>query len=105
MAVQLGNLIFLCIVFNTVSCAKILGIFPSPGYSQFMLGERLVLELVNRGHEVTVISPFNSSRNANNYTLVHVSGLVENVLQGSIENVDTSFCVCYILFKGVKIIP
>lgn len=82
MAVPLRNLILLCLFLNITSCAKILGIFPSPGYSQFILGEKLMLELVNRGHEVTVISPFTSSKKVDNYTVVHVSGLVDNVMKG-----------------------
>lgn len=61
--------------------AKILGVFPSPGYSQFILAERLMMELVNKGHEVTVISPFSPKEKVNNYNEIRAAAILE-VMKG-----------------------
>lgn len=49
---------------------KILGVFPSPGYSQFILAERLMTELAKRGHEVTVIAPYEPKTSVKNYRTI-----------------------------------
>ncbi|KAJ8918833.1 hypothetical protein NQ315_011119 [Exocentrus adspersus] len=59
-----------------VKCSKILGVFPSPGYSQFILAEKLMTELARRGHEVTVISPYKPKENIKNYRSILVDGLI-----------------------------
>ncbi|KAL3268644.1 hypothetical protein HHI36_007748 [Cryptolaemus montrouzieri] len=41
-----------------VESARILGIFPTPSKSHYALGNVLLKELARRGHEVTMISPF-----------------------------------------------
>lgn len=66
---------------NVAFGAKILGVFPSPGYSQFILAERLMMELVNRGHEVTVISPFSPTEKVKNYNEVRTAAILE-VMKG-----------------------
>ena len=38
--------------------AKILGVFPFPSKSHSILGQALFVELSNRGHEVTYLSPY-----------------------------------------------
>lgn len=55
---------------NLGEFSKILGVFPSPGYSQFILAERLMTELANRGHEVTVIAPFEPKMPVKNYRTI-----------------------------------
>lgn len=57
--------------------SKILGVFPSPGYSQFILAERLMTELANRGHEVIVICPFEPKKPVKNYKTIVVDGMLE----------------------------
>ncbi|CAH1101258.1 unnamed protein product, partial [Psylliodes chrysocephalus] len=69
----LSSFPLLIIFFNIISCAKILGIFPSPGYSQFILGERLMGELAKRGHEVTVISEYEPSEKIKNYETIKMN--------------------------------
>ncbi|XP_018563276.1 UDP-glucuronosyltransferase 2B7-like [Anoplophora glabripennis] len=66
-----------------VKCAKILAVFPSPGYSQFIMGEKLMEELVRRGHEVTVISGFKPTKYIKNYTPILVDGL-HDTLEGDL---------------------
>ena len=48
--------------------AKILGIFPLPGKSHFAVSSVLLKELANRGHQVTVFSPFPEKSPIANYT-------------------------------------
>ncbi|XP_972644.2 UDP-glycosyltransferase UGT5-like [Tribolium castaneum] len=49
--------LFLGLICGTKS-ARILGIYPLPGRSHYRLGSALFRELAERGHDVTVISPF-----------------------------------------------
>ncbi|XP_066146202.1 UDP-glucosyltransferase 2-like [Euwallacea fornicatus] len=48
----------LAIQCHVVLCSKILVVLPSPGYSQHILMEPLIMALSMRGHNVTVISGF-----------------------------------------------
>jgi glucuronosyltransferase len=48
--------------------AKILGIFPLPGKSHFTVSSALLKELANKGHQVTVLSPFPEKSPIPNYT-------------------------------------
>lgn len=71
------RLVLLCCILTFASGANILGVFPSPGYSQFLLAERLMLELVSRGHQVTVISAFSPTKTVNNYTEISIVGFAD----------------------------
>ncbi|KAF2889898.1 hypothetical protein ILUMI_16275, partial [Ignelater luminosus] len=57
--------------------AKILGIFPNSGYSQYILGSALMKGLANRGHEVTMISAYNQKNPVKN--LREISTKVETL--------------------------
>lgn len=59
--VQLRNL-FLLILVTLASAEKILVIFQAPSYSHYILGRKLVHLLTERGHEVTMISPFKDNK-------------------------------------------
>lgn len=52
--------------------AKILGIFPMAYYSQWYQGHRLLTELAEKGHEITMISLFKDKEPIKNYKLIHV---------------------------------
>lgn len=69
--------IYFCLAYEGES-SKILGVFPSPGYSQFILAERLMTELANRGHEVIVICPFEPQKPVKGYKTIMVDGLLED---------------------------
>lgn len=71
----------LCSVFNIGESSKILGVFPSPGYSQFILAERLMTELANRGHEVTVIASYEPKKPVNNYKTILADKML-NLMHG-----------------------
>ncbi|XP_063921406.1 UDP-glycosyltransferase UGT5-like [Zophobas morio] len=57
-------------LFVRAQCAKILGVFAAPGYSQFILGEVLMTELAKRGHQITVISPYRPKDEPPNYKTI-----------------------------------
>ena len=57
-------------LFVRAQCAKILGVFAAPGYSQFILGEDLMTELAKRGHQITVISPYRPKDEPPNYKTI-----------------------------------
>lgn len=50
---------------STVKSANILGIFPIPHYSHYLFQESLVKVLLDRGHNITVISEFSFMRHEN----------------------------------------
>lgn len=59
---------------QTIVGAKILAFFPLPVYSHFSGFQSLFLELANRGHHVTVVSPFHPKENIPlTYTHIPVS--------------------------------
>ncbi|XP_057670661.1 uncharacterized protein LOC130902488 [Diorhabda carinulata] len=70
---------FLLYCNDVVNAANILGIFPSTGRSQFILGDRLMLELTKKGHNVTFISAFKPEENVENYTTILVETNVDTV--------------------------
>ncbi|CAH0555382.1 unnamed protein product [Brassicogethes aeneus] len=74
-------ILFIALLSNC-ECARILSVFPSIGYSQFKLGERLIEELVAKGHDVTVISLF-EPKNPENYTTITLKELKEMYNPGS----------------------
>ncbi|KAJ8961044.1 hypothetical protein NQ314_005973, partial [Rhamnusium bicolor] len=69
------KLFFLLFAICAVEPAKILGIFPTPAASHFTLGFRLMKELADRGHEVTVVNPFPQKTPINNYTDIPVESM------------------------------
>lgn len=96
---NMTHLVYLVLLsfLNASYCAKILGVFPSPGYSQFILAERLMTELVNRGHEVTVISPFSPTKKVNNYNEIRAAAILE-AMKGkhSRNTANDKCCIIYI---------
>lgn len=55
-----------------VEPAKILGIFPINSENHYYLGNALMKELANRGHQVTVLSPFALDHPSENYTSIDI---------------------------------
>ncbi|XP_017774703.1 PREDICTED: UDP-glucuronosyltransferase 2C1-like [Nicrophorus vespilloides] len=77
--VKASLLVLLVQLTLTTHChgAKILGVFPYPSKSHFILGRTLLKELAARGHEVTMISPFPLDKPLKNYKDVHMSRVME----------------------------
>ncbi|KAJ8954700.1 hypothetical protein NQ318_011393 [Aromia moschata] len=67
----------LCAFWYIVEPARILGIFPTPAKSHFTLGFRLMKELADRGHEVTMVSPFPQEMPISNYSDIPVESMSE----------------------------
>lgn len=75
------NVLFLlvtCTYFASwVETARILGVFPVPQYSHYILGGRLMKALAEKGHDVTIITPFREKDPPKNYKEVFLEGAVE----------------------------
>ncbi|XP_059045118.1 uncharacterized protein LOC131840922 [Achroia grisella] len=67
---------------NKKEALKILGVFPHLGKSHFFVFQPYLLELANRGHEVTVISHFPQKLPINNYKDINLAGEI-NVFEDS----------------------
>jgi hypothetical protein len=53
-------------------CASILGVFPFPSKSHMIIQRVLMLELANRGHQVSEVTPFIESKIVPNYTQIEL---------------------------------
>ncbi|GLV43697.1 UDP-glycosyltransferase family 35 member B1 [Carabus blaptoides fortunei] len=75
---QLFSTVLSIILVCCVTCdgARILSIFPVPSPSHNILATRLTKELVNRGHEVTLVSPF-PQKESKNFKSVQLTGFLE----------------------------
>lgn len=69
----------LCLVLDSNSAYRILGIFPHTGYSHFAMFKPLLQALAERGHEVTVYSHFPLKREVDNYVDVSLEGTCPSV--------------------------
>ncbi|KAF5295475.1 hypothetical protein FQR65_LT10463 [Abscondita terminalis] len=73
---QLSNIINMISKLLLMKSAKILGVFPYPAYSHYLLGDRIFKELSARGHEVTVISPYKEANLTKNFKQVLLTNTV-----------------------------
>lgn len=62
-----------------VDAYKILGVFPTPSFSHFVLGSRLMKALAEKGHEIVIISPYKEAKPLKNYREI----VLEEVLKKS----------------------
>lgn len=69
----------LVLLINNVQSAKILGVFPMTARSHYILGSSLMRALAEKGHDVTVISPFGEKTFPKNgsYRDIVLTGLAE----------------------------
>ncbi|CAH1186900.1 unnamed protein product [Phyllotreta striolata] len=65
-------IVLMHLLYKHANSSRILGIFPSPGYSQYIVGERLMGALATRGHQVTVISERVPSEKIENYEIIRI---------------------------------
>ncbi|KDR11536.1 UDP-glucuronosyltransferase 2C1-like isoform X2 [Zootermopsis nevadensis] len=66
--------------------ARILGVFPFPARSHVFVLRALMLELADRGHEVTVVSPYPESKPVPNYTEIYVTANLSAVTGGHVPS-------------------
>ncbi|KAF5289141.1 hypothetical protein FQR65_LT02031 [Abscondita terminalis] len=71
----------LMVVFPNVENAKILGVYPYTSYSNYLLGDTIFKELIRKGHEVTVITPFKEKKQLQNYSQILIEDLFEKSLE------------------------
>ncbi|XP_055384245.1 UDP-glucosyltransferase 2-like [Condylostylus longicornis] len=71
------SLLFILLLFVTANGYKILGIFPTMAKSHFIVGSSLMKGLVDKGHEVTVISAFPQSTPLKNWRDIPTPAIVE----------------------------
>ncbi|XP_068897587.1 UDP-glucosyltransferase 2-like isoform X2 [Tenebrio molitor] len=78
-----------------------IGVFPAPGYSQYILAEFLMKEIASRGHQVTVISPHTPKNAPPNYKIINTSDVIEdsngfNFFELDKENLFTNIMTSYV---------
>lgn len=61
-----------CLVFTCADGARILGVFPMPWGSHYILGEKLVKGIAEAGHNVTYITPHPTKNVPENVSLYDV---------------------------------
>jgi glucuronosyltransferase len=89
-----------------VKCANILGVFPAPGYSQYILAEVLMKEIANRGHQVTVISPNAPNNPSSNYKIINPNDVTEdsdgiNFFELDKANLFTNIMATYVFGNAI----
>lgn len=62
---------------NHGQSVKILGIFPFASYSHNVLGFRLLSELAEKGHSVTMLTPFAGNTAPKNFKTIVLTGFIE----------------------------
>lgn len=68
--------VWLIFVYST-EASRILGVFPVPQYSHYTLGNRLMVALAEKGHDVTIITPFKEKNPPKFYREIFLEGAVE----------------------------
>ncbi|XP_017783682.1 PREDICTED: UDP-glucuronosyltransferase 2B33-like [Nicrophorus vespilloides] len=71
---------FLLLSLSLCNGAKILGFFPVPSYSHYILGHSLLAGLAEKGHEVTMVSTFNNTA-IPNYRNIVLDGIIEQLTE------------------------
>jgi hypothetical protein len=69
---QLSNKLLVLLLVTGCYGARILGVFPFPSNSHMIIQRTLMLELADRGHQVTEVTPFLESKILPNYTQIEV---------------------------------
>lgn len=80
-------LIFYLITMNTANGAEILAITPIGAASHWNVMSSVLEVLINRGHKITVVSPFPRKTPHENYTEIDVSKLVPFAIASPWETV------------------
>lgn len=62
----------ICALYPVAFGYRVLGVFPIPMKSHYYVGRGLMQGLAERGHEVTVISPFKEKKPIKNYNEIFI---------------------------------
>ncbi|EAT35941.1 AAEL011937-PA [Aedes aegypti] len=72
----IGVFLFLILSFSAqIHGSKILAVFPSTSKTNYILGQVLFEQLASRGHEITVISPFEIEYDSENIKQIKLTGM------------------------------
>lgn len=95
----------ICVILNLVlwtsysEAARILGVWPMPSLSHYSLGHKLLKELSIRGHNVTMISPYNPQENITNFTNIFLDDMVPTI-NGKLPLIKGVIIVDLIIFHS-----
>lgn len=77
-------LVFFVIVSReNVHSYRILGVFPHVASSHSMIGKSLLTNLAAKGHQVTMISPFNQTESIKNFRHIHLENTFSDMRKGN----------------------
>lgn len=84
-------------MFSSVCNLRILGVFPIPQRSHYVLGQCLMKKLAEAGHNVTIIAPYrNQDPEVKNVSYTEI------VLNGIDESAQKSKCIYRVLFFFIR---
>lgn len=83
---------------NTIHAAEILAITPIAATSHWNVMSSILEVLINRGHKVTVVTPFSRKTPHENYTQIDVSKQVPFAIASSWKTVKIEFIYAYTHF-------
>ncbi|XP_026736026.1 UDP-glucuronosyltransferase 2B31-like [Trichoplusia ni] len=101
-------LTFFTVLVNLNGAAKILGVFPTPSISHQVVFRPLMLELVKRGHDVTVITTdraFPIGETPANYTEIDVHEESYRIWRDRIMKASSAKDGIQTLIQGLRIFP
>lgn len=81
----------LCAVITSVNSYRILGVFPHPAKSHYIVGDALMRGLAEKGHYVTMISPHKQNKPIKNYRSIHL----EHSLSDAAKEVEAGNFINY----------
>lgn len=79
-------LLAFCMVLSDVSCYRILGVFPNPAKSHYLVGDALMKGLAAKGHDVTMISAYKQIEPIKNFRAIHLEHSRSDAVSGTENN-------------------
>lgn len=73
----------LCVALSSVSCYRILGVFPNPAKSHYIVGDALMKGLAAKGHDVTMISAYQQIEPVKNFRAIHLEQSRSDAVSGN----------------------
>lgn len=75
-------IILFAFLISFADSAKILAVFPEPSWSHYAIGEAAMRALIEAGHEVTMISAFESKEPIEYYQQINIDNVDEAAAEG-----------------------
>lgn len=77
MKLTIGLVVLLHYMLHLSDAYRILGVFTMASYSHYIAGNRLMKELAERGHDVTIITPYKEKNPPKSYRQIYLEGMEE----------------------------